>query len=135
MTLQRGYTLSPDKIMDSHGIDIVEVPRIEKAIARWGERFLRRVYTARELRYCQGRPLRLAARFAAKEAVSKALGTGIGKIAWKDIEVVPSRSGIPRLRLYGRARARAMKLRLNHFLVSLSHSRHFAVASVVGRSE
>jgi holo-[acyl-carrier protein] synthase len=69
--------------MLSTGIDIVEIPRFEKALSRWGERFLERVYTANELTICQGRVPELAARFAAKEAVMKALGTGMRGVGWR----------------------------------------------------
>ena len=84
-------------------MDLIEVGRIVYLLDRYGERFAHRVFTDRELEACKGRPERLAARFAAKEAVSKALGTGIGQVAWREIEVVTDSSGRPELRLDGRA--------------------------------
>ena len=114
--------------MNSVGVDIIEVERIEGAVRRWGERFLGRVFTPAELELCRERPASLAARFAAKEAVMKALG---GAQRWREIEVLSGRRGQPRLRLWGRARARAKRLGLE-LAVSLSHCREYAIASVVG---
>ena len=93
--------------MHSVGVDIIEIPRVAEALARWGDRFLRRVYTSREVAFCRGRVPELAARFAAKEAVSKALGTGMRGVAWREIEVCPDRRGKPHVYLHGRARERA----------------------------
>jgi len=115
--------------MNSVGVDIIEVGRIERAVSRWGERFLVRVFTPAELELCRRKPASLAARFAAKEAVMKALG---GAQRWQEIEVLRYASGKPRLRLTGRARARARRLGVE-LAVSLSHCREYAVASVVGR--
>ncbi len=115
----------------STGIDIIEIQRIERALARWGESFQKRIYTPAEIAFCRGRVPELAARFAAKEAVSKALGTGIMGIGWREIEILPDRRGKPLVTLYGRAKARAEAIGLREFAVSLSHSRDFAVASVV----
>jgi holo-[acyl-carrier protein] synthase len=115
----------------SVGVDIVEIERVAGVIARWGERFLQRVYTETELAYCRGRIPELAARFAGKEAVTKALGTGIRGLAWREIEILADPLGKPLVRLHGRARARAAAIGLSHFAVSLSHSRDFAVAMVV----
>jgi holo-[acyl-carrier protein] synthase len=117
----------------SVGVDIVEIDRVAGVIARWGERFLRRIYTETELAYCRGRIPELAARFAAKEAITKALGTGILGLAWREMEIVADPLGKPLVRLYGRASARAAAIRLSDFAVSLSHSRDFAVAMVVAR--
>ena len=117
------------------GIDIIEIPRIERVIARWGDRFLNRIYTPKELAFCAGKPNRLAARFAAKEAASKALGLGIRGIAWKEIEVVRRRGHPPALRLHGRAARRAEFLKITQLSISISHSRDYAVASVVGWRE
>lgn len=116
------------------GVDIVEVPRIARALERWGERFLRRVYTPQEVAYCRGRVPELAVRFAAKEAVSKALGVGIwwrNGIGWTDAEVVADRLGKPGVVLHGRARARAEALGLAQWALSLSHTREHAIAMVV----
>ena len=114
------------------GVDIIEIERIQKVLERWGQRFLNRIYTEGEISYCRGRAQNLAARFAAKEAAMKALGTGIRGVGWKDIEVVRSESGAPSIRLHGRASVRAEKLGVTELSLSLSHSRHYAVAFVVG---
>jgi len=113
------------------GVDIVEIERIERAIQRWGERFLERVYTPAELALCRGRAPELAARFAAKEAISKALGTGLRGIGWREMEVLCDKRGKPLVHLHGRAKARADFLGLSDFAISLSHSRDYALAFVV----
>lgn len=115
----------------SIGVDIIEVARIGAAVERWGERFLKRIYTPTEIAYCRGRVPELAVRFGAKEAVSKALGTGIFGLSWTEIEVVTDLRGKPLINLYGRASARAEALGLTEFAVSLSHSDDNAVAFVV----
>jgi holo-[acyl-carrier protein] synthase len=97
----------------------------------FGERFLRRVYTEAERERYGNRVNELAARFAAKEATSKALGTGIRGIRWREMEVLPNRRGKPVLILYGQAAARAAELGLTDFSVSLTHSRTDAMAFVV----
>ena len=116
------------------GVDVIEIERVEAALARFGERFLRRVYTAEEAAFCRGRVHELAARFAAKEAVMKALGTGAKGVAWREIEVLPNHRGKPLVYLYGRAKARAERIGLGGLDVSMSHSREYAVAFVVGQS-
>ena len=116
------------------GVDVIEIERVEAALARFGDRFLRRVYTAEEAAFCRGRVHELAARFAAKEAVMKALGTGARGVAWREIEVLPNHRGKPLVYLYGRARARAERIGLAGLDVSMSHSREYAVAFVVGQS-
>lgn len=113
------------------GIDLIEIGRIKRTIDDFGERFLRRVYTERERERYQGRTNELAARFAAKEATSKALGTGIIGIRWREMEILPNRRGKPVLILHGRAAERARSLGLNYFSVSLTHSRTDAMAFVV----
>ena len=118
----------------SVGVDIIEIKRIRQVFQRHGERFLRRVYTEAEIAYCRGRVPELAARFAAKEAVSKALGTGIvgrGGIFWREVEVLPDARGKPLVHLHGRAQDRAEALGLKEFAISLSHSREYALAFVV----
>jgi holo-[acyl-carrier protein] synthase len=115
----------------SVGVDIIEIARIQRAVNRWGGRFLERVYTPAEVAYCRGRVSELAARFAAKEAISKALGTGLRGIDWREMEILPDERGKPLVTLHGRARRRAESLGLSYFAVSLSHSREYAVASVV----
>jgi holo-[acyl-carrier protein] synthase len=113
------------------GIDLIEIPRIERAYNDFGERFLKRVYTERERERYRGRINELAARFAAKEATSKALGTGIVGIRWREMEVLPNRRGKPVLILHGQAAERARLLGLTQFSVSLTHSRNDAMAFVV----
>ena len=117
--------------MLSVGVDIVEIPRIARALERWGERFLRKVYTEAETAYCRGRVPELAVRFAAKEAISKALGTGMVGIRWAELEVLADRRGKPVVTLYGRALARAEELGLEQWAVSLSHDGDLAIAMVV----
>ena len=113
------------------GTDLVEIARIEAVLARHGQRFLDRVYTAAEQAYFRGRPAELAARFAAKEATMKALGTGLVGVSWREVEVLSDRRGRPLIVLHGRAAARAAALGLAHFAVSLSHERQVAIAMVV----
>jgi len=114
------------------GVDIVEVARIERAIACWGERFLRRVYTDAELELCGRYSPSLATRFAAKEAVIKALG-GLSKgFNWKEIEVLSDPRGKPLVSLYGSMRNRANGLGVDSLDVSLSDCAEYAVAFVIG---
>ena len=117
--------------MHTVGVDIIEISRITQTVKRWGDRFLHRTYTEGELAYCRGRPTQLAARFAAKEAVMKALGTGIRGVGWRDVEVVRARSGAPSIKLHGRGAKVAERLAMSQVALSLSHSREYAVASVV----
>ncbi len=121
--------------MNYIGIDLIEIPRIRKAVARWGERFLRRIYTESEIRLYAQKPQSLAARFAGKEAVMKLLGTGKRGISWRDIEIISHTSGKPVINLYGKAQCRADELRIKEIAISLSHSKEFAIASVSGNSE
>jgi holo-[acyl-carrier protein] synthase len=114
------------------GIDIIEIDRIADVLERHGERFLNRIYTPDEIAHCRGRVSELAARFAAKEAVMKALGTGVRGVGWRDIEVLPNRRGKPLVFLYGRGAARAEQIELRGLEISLTHSREYAIASVVG---
>jgi holo-[acyl-carrier protein] synthase len=113
------------------GIDLIEIVRIQGVLERHGERFLKRVFTELEIRQCRGRAEALAVCFAAKEAASKALGTGIGPISWRDVEILHKWSGEPYLVLHGAAKAIAKELGLTNWSVSLSHSRENAVAVVV----
>lgn len=117
------------------GIDVVEISRIETAIAKFGDRFLRRVFTPAEIAYCQRAAYpaeRFAARFAAKEAALKALGTGKrGGIRWHDVEIVPSPSGQPRIEFHARAQERLRALGGRRAHVSLSHGRDLAIAHVL----
>jgi holo-[acyl-carrier protein] synthase len=113
------------------GIDLIEIERVEGAIQRHGERFLTRIYTPGEIEDCAGVTEELAARFAAKEAVSKALGTGIGRVRWNEIEVRRGPAGEPLLHLYGQASGVAEELGLQEWSVSLTHARAMAAAVVV----
>ena len=115
------------------GIDIVEVGRIERLFERQGKKFLDRVYTRAEAKYCmaKGKPaIHLAARFAAKEAVAKALGTGFARgVRMRDIEVVAAdKKGPPRIKLHGAALKRLESLGAESVLISLSHTKEYAVA-------
>jgi holo-[acyl-carrier protein] synthase len=117
------------------GVDIVETARLESAIARHGQPFLDRVFLASEITYCKqaGVPARsYAARFAAKEAVAKAFGTGIGaQLGWHDIEVCRAETGAPSIRLHGIGAQTATQLGITEIRLSLSHSDHYAVASAI----
>ena len=117
--------------MKTVGVDIIETERIARSIARFGSRFLERVYTDQELAYCNGRVSSLAARWAAKEAVSKALGTGIGDICWQDIEVLNDDRQRPTIQLHNTAADHAAKLGITSLAISLSHTKKYAVAFVV----
>lgn len=116
------------------GVDIVEVPRVERAVTRWGDAFLGRVFTDAERRHAGSAPgafQRLAGRFAAKEAVMKALGLGWRSMAWREIEIGTDALGKPLVRLSGRAAAAAARLGAGAWLVSISHTRRLAVAQVL----
>ncbi len=120
-------------IMGSYavGIDIVELERVAAALERHGQRFIDRVFTPIEAAICRGRPREFAARFAAKEAVMKALGTGARGVAWREIEVLLNRRGKPLVYLHGRAQERAKEIDLDGLDLSMSHSRQYAIAFVV----
>ena len=113
------------------GVDLLEISRLKEAVERHGERFLARIYTAAEREVCGGSAASLAARFAAKEAVAKALGSGLGPVAWTEIEILRADSGAPLLFLHGKARALADELGLSEWAISLSHTRENAIALVV----
>ena len=117
------------------GIDIIEIYRIEKAITRWGESFLHRVYTEPELKLYNEKPSSLAARFAGKEAVVKALGTQSKGVGWKDIEILSDFNGKPLVQLYGNAKNQAGNLGLNNLAISLSHSKEYAIACVTAEGK
>jgi holo-[acyl-carrier protein] synthase len=121
--------------MITTGVDIIEIWRVQRVVERWGQRFLDRIFTEAEQSYCKCRVPNLAARFAAKEATMTALGTGVRGVSWKDIEVVRAKSGAPSLRLCGRALERYRSLGICDLALSLSHSRDYAVAMVVGNAE
>ena len=124
-----------DDRFPSVGVDITEIPRIRAALEKWGEKFLDRVYTPKEIARYRTRVPDLAARFAGKEAVMKVLGTGNRGVAWREIEILPMPSGKPMVKLYHRAEARARKLGMGEVAISLSHSDEFAVASAVAMVE
>ncbi|MCD4801880.1 MAG: holo-ACP synthase [Anaerolineales bacterium] len=115
----------------SSGIDLIEIKRIQKALERHGDRFLDRIYTEAEIKQARGNAPELAARFAAKEAASKALGTGIGPVSWREMETINDFSGKPQLHLHGRAALIAEELGYTTWSVSLTHSRDTAAAVVV----
>lgn len=117
------------------GVDLIQVGRVEAIIERYGERFLRKIFTPSELAYGAGRAHSLAARFAAKEAVSKLLGSGIQHqdgVDWLEIEVISTERGDPQVLLHGRAATRAEDLGLREIALSLSHTHDHAIAFVVG---
>ncbi|OQY47048.1 MAG: holo-[acyl-carrier-protein] synthase [Anaerolineaceae bacterium 4572_78] len=113
------------------GVDIIENHRIELAIQKHGSRFLNRVFTSQELQYCKGRIPSLAVRWAAKESVGKAFGTGISGISFTDIEVVCDEHGKPFIVLHGNAKRLASEKGFNTVHVSLSHTRETSIAFVV----
>jgi holo-[acyl-carrier protein] synthase len=117
--------------MLSVGVDMIEISRIERAISRHGDRFYARFFTSQEREFCNGRPERLAGRFAVKEAVGKALGTGIGDVNWTDIEVVCDGRGKPELVLHNQAEALAAQLGLHQWSISLSHTETHAIGFAV----
>jgi holo-[acyl-carrier protein] synthase len=119
----------------STGVDLVEIKRLEDAISRHGERFLKRIFTARELEEVGQNTASLAARFAAKEAVSKALGTGIGPVNWREIEILRGPARQPVLTLHGAAKRLADELHLTSWSLSLSHTATHAIAMVVAGGE
>ena len=116
------------------GIDIVEVARIQEASDRWGARFEQRVYTHQELTYCGDAPSRywrLAARFAAKEATLKALGTGLTSgMRWQDVEIQANTVGKPEIVLHGEVQRYANEHNIGAIYVSMSHTNAYAVAQV-----
>ena len=110
------------------GIDIIEVARVRKVYEHHGERFLKRVFTEVEVMQCRGKATRLAGRFAAKEAISKALGTGIHGVAWREMEIVQLRSGRPTVTLHGNAKRRAELLGISAVDVSMADLVDFSIA-------
>ncbi len=123
-------------MIQAHGIDIIEIKRIERAVRKWGQKFLRKIFTPLEQKYCRlkkiGGPASLAARFAAKEAVLKVLSRREASgIRWTEIEIYHDRNGSPAVRLRGRVKEAFAQDRLH---LSLSHSDKYAVASVIRES-
>jgi len=122
------------------GVDLVDISRIERLLHSFGEKFLARVYTPEEVLYSRGRPAELAARFAAKEAVAKALGVGVrilspAGIGWHEVETLNETGGKPYVILHGRARALAEAQGLTEWAVSLSHDGGLAIAFVVAMAK
>ncbi|MEO8552967.1 MAG: holo-ACP synthase [Kofleriaceae bacterium] len=115
------------------GIDLVSITRIAESVATFGDKFLARVFTAGELAYARDKPDSLAARFAAKEAVKKALA--LDGVGWNEIEVVRRPSGACELHLHGAARAAADAIGATDLALSLSHEDNFATAVVVARCD
>jgi len=113
------------------GVDLIEVERVKQAIERQGARFLKRIYTTKELALCRDNIPSLAGRFAAKEAVAKALCTGIGDVEWTDIEVLRGANKEPVLHLHGNAKKLAKKKKLIEWSISISHTHEHAIAMVV----
>lgn len=122
----------------SIGVDIVEIDRIKETMAKRPERFLQRLFTPLEQEYCLSKSssdMYFAGRFAAKEAVLKVLGTGLRNIKWTEIEITKDDLGMPHVRLDGTAEALARRQGISKILVSISHSRRYAIAQAVGIKE
>jgi holo-[acyl-carrier protein] synthase len=117
------------------GVDLIEIERIAQSIERYGERFLQRIYTAQEIAYCSRKRANAesyAARFAAKEAGAKALGTGISRgVTWNELQVIREPGGRPTLELTGRAQLLAQQLGVKTISLSITHSRNLALATVM----
>jgi holo-[acyl-carrier protein] synthase len=113
------------------GVDLIEIDRIQEMISRHGKHYLERIYTSAELEQTGKSAESLAGRYAAKEAVSKALGCGIGEVTWKEIEILGDDQNAPVLTLHGAAENRAKELGLTIWSVSISHSQSHTVAFVV----
>ena len=123
----------------AHGIDLVDLPRIEDMINRHAEHFINRVFTSAEQAYADSQKNRIekyAGRFAAKEAILKLIGTGWrGKIAWTDMEITNNSSGQPQVNLEGEVKSIAEKLGIKQISISITHTANFAIASAVALSE
>lgn len=116
------------------GIDLVKNSRIKSLIEKYEDRFLRKIYTEAEIEYCQQKlkaASSFAARFAAKESVLKALGTGMRNNSWQDIEVLNDELGKPEVKLFGNTADRAEKLGVSSIFISISHEKDFSIAQVV----
>lgn len=119
--------------MLSVGVDLIELARMERALSHARARFMQRIYTPAEQALCKDNLPELAVRFAGKEAISKALGTGLVGVAWTEMEILTDFRGKPLVTLYGRAALRAQELGLTQWAISLSHSDHYAIAMVVAQ--
>ena len=113
------------------GIDLVEIERMRGAIDRLGQRFLARIFTRRERQLCGGRPWRLAGRFAAKEALLKAIGTGLRGFSWQQIEVLADDLGAPKVQCHGNFAAALRERGVTRIHVSISHAREYAIAQAL----
>ena len=117
------------------GVDMVEVWRIREAREKFGNRFLNRIYTENEQKTSRMRDPELAARFASKEAVMKLLGTGVRGVGWKDIEILPRKSGKPEVHLHGRALNVDNRIGLKDIAISQTHSIEYAISVAVGNAD
>lgn len=118
--------------MLASGVDIIEIERVETSLSRFGSRFLNRLFTPQEQAQCAGKAASLAGRYAVKEAVSKALGAGIGSTKWTDIEIIKNEQGKPVLFLHDNAKIAAAQLGLNEWSISISHTNTLAIGFAVG---
>jgi holo-[acyl-carrier protein] synthase len=118
--------------MLSTGVDLIEIERIERSLTRFGDKMRDRLFTPQEQAYCAGKMTSLAGRYAIKEAVGKALGTGIGDVRWTDIEVVNDARGKPELILHNHAKDLAAELGLHQWSISISHTGTHAIGFAVG---
>lgn len=118
-----------------NGVDIIEVDRMRKAMAEWGDRLLKKVFTEREIEYSRKRrdsAQHLAARFCAKEALLKAIGGGWKKgFRWTNIEILNDRNGKPLVRLFGPAKSLMSKAKIDKVIVTMSHAKEYAIASAI----
>lgn len=131
---QRPEQISERKMSLRTGVDLIEIERFTSAYRRYDQRLLQRLFTPTELAENGDNIASLAARFAAKEAVAKAFGTGIGRVAWQDIEICRGVSGEPILHLHGTAERLAAEQHLSSWALSLSHTQQHAIAFVVAIS-
>lgn len=116
------------------GVDIIEIHRVQEAVTRWQDAFLRRIYSDAELEYCGRMYGSLAARFAAKEAVVKTLGAGARGLSFREIEVLPGENGAPYVKLHGNTLKQAEQLGLTEVSISMSHCKEYAIALSVGHA-
>ncbi len=122
--------MSPDLTC---GVDLLLLKRFQSVLDRHRERFLKRIYTEREIDYCRGRTPELAARFAGKEAVMKALGTGVRGVRWREIEILANVRGKPVVILHGGAARRSRAIGLDRIEISLTHERTMVCAFAIGQ--
>lgn len=114
---------------------MIEIARIERAAERHGDRFYQRFFTRQEIDFCRGQAARLAGRFAVKEAVAKAMGTGIGDFGWTEVEVVCDGRGKPELVLHGKAFEAAHARGLTHWSISMAHTQTHAIGLAIATGE